>query len=297
MSYLEPVYLNEKMVLNAAAYLFKGVSSESEVLSSTSKKTDANAKIGMSFLTTLLGKIDIGVSGESAKNAEVRTVKRYTLGGLHMSVIDELSNRKQIFNYDDSEVATGMYIKTKAVLQPVDIYQLVESLQTAAPLITQFLKNFGVSLGIQKKQLDGFLMYEKPIIQILEAIERDYLKSKQLEMIMCNEGTGEPIGVVDIDVADYDPSEIKSKLTDGSFFIIGKLTKTIDEHQELSLVQRSFLSYVMKIMENLVEVTSDINNAQKYRDGIAMAQPFVEKFCRLSIKGPAYRLIAMSVCA
>lgn len=298
MSYLEPIYLNEKMVLNAAAYLFKGVSSESEEVSSSGKKTDANAKIGLSFLSGLLGKADLGVSGESKNNAEVRTVKRYTLGGLHMSVIDELTDRKDTHQYnDEGKIETGMYIQTRAVLQPVDIYQLTESLQTAAPLIMQLLKNFGVKLGIQKKQLDEYLKYDKPIIQLLEAIEQDYLKSNQLEMVMHDEKTGKPIGVVDIDVTDYDPREVKAKLTDGSFIITGKLTKTVSNDNELSLVQRSFLSYVMKIVENLVGITDDIDGMKKYKNGIATAQPLVEKFCRLSIKGPAYRLVAMSVCA
>lgn len=63
MAYLEPLYLNEKMVLNAAAYLFKGVSTESEEKTNSSANSKANAKIGFSFLQGLLGKAELGIEG------------------------------------------------------------------------------------------------------------------------------------------------------------------------------------------------------------------------------------------
>lgn len=68
MAYLEPLYLNEKMVLNAAAYLFKGVSAESEEKTNTSTNSKANAKIGISFLHGLLGKAELGVEGASSRD-------------------------------------------------------------------------------------------------------------------------------------------------------------------------------------------------------------------------------------
>jgi len=297
MGYLEPLYLNEKMVLNAAAYLFEGVGSESEEKVSSSANSQANAKIGISFLQGLLGKAELGVEGKSASANEVTTVKRYTLGGLHMTVVDELEERKDIKDFSSADMEKGQYIKTKAILQPVDIFQLVETLQTSAPLIVQALKHFGVKLGIQKKSLDEFLKYEKPLIQLIDAIEQDYLKSKQLEMLLCNPETGAPFGVVDLDVTDYDPKEIKAKLTDGEFAVIGKLTKRIDGGETLSLVQRTFLSYVMGVLDTLMAVTNDMNSLNNYRNSIDTAKPFVEQFCRLSIDGPAYRMTAMSVCA
>jgi hypothetical protein len=133
MGYLEPLYLNEKMVLNAAAYLFKGVDSESEEKFSSSSNSQANAKIGISFLQGLLGKAELGVEGKSTSANEVTTVKRYTLGGLHMTVVDELEERKDIKDFSSADINKGQYIKTKAILQPVDIFQLVETLQTSAP--------------------------------------------------------------------------------------------------------------------------------------------------------------------
>lgn len=297
MAYLEPLYLNEKMVLNAAAYLFKGISTESEEKSNISANSRANAKIGISFLQGLLGKAELGIEGGSSRANEIKTIKRYTLGGLHMTVIDELEEKGEIKDVENAELETGQYIKSRAVLQPVDIFQLVETIQTSAPLIIQTLKHFGTKFGIDKKSLEESLKYEKPLIQIIEAIEQDYLKSKQLEMLLCDPKTGEAFGVIDLDVTDYDPKEIKAKLTDGEFTIIGKITKRVSDNESLSLVQRTFLSYVMSVLDKLMVITNDIGKLNNYRNSIDSVKPMVEQFCRLSIKGPAYRMIAMSVCA
>lgn len=295
MAYLEPLYLNEKMVLNAAAYLFKGVSTESEEKINKSANSKANAQIGISFLQGLLGKAELGIEGGSANANEVKTVKRYTLGGLHMTVVDELQELKEIQEGSGTKFETGQYVKVKAVLQPIDIFQLVETLQTSTPLIIQILKHFGIKFGIQKKSLEEFLKYEKPIMQIIETIEQDYLKSKQLEMLLCHPKTGIEFGVVDLDVTDYDPKEIKAKLTDGEFTVIGKVTKRVEEGNSLSLVQRTFLSYVMNALDKLMAVSNNMDSFENYRNSIDSARPMVEKFCRLSIDGPAYRMVAMSV--
>src|SRR5689334_21110162 len=45
--FLEPVYLNESMVLNCAAYLFKGVNLESERTESESQQRGVSANIGL----------------------------------------------------------------------------------------------------------------------------------------------------------------------------------------------------------------------------------------------------------
>lgn len=73
-------------------------------------------------------------------------------------------------------------------------------------------------------------------------LESDYLKSKHLEMIMISPETNRPIGLIDIAIADGDPAEIKAKLTDGQFHVIGKVSRYIDENQKLSMVQRTILS-------------------------------------------------------
>lgn len=83
MSYLEPIYVNETMVLNAAAYLFKGFSAETEERESRTTAQNLNAHAGLNFLQGLIGKAGVGAEADRATACETSTVRRYTLGGLH----------------------------------------------------------------------------------------------------------------------------------------------------------------------------------------------------------------------
>jgi hypothetical protein len=132
---------------------------------------------------------------------------------------------------------------------------------------------------------------------IVEAIEHDYMKSQLLEMILCAEISGKPFGVVDLDVTDYDPKEVKARSTDGTLYVLGKNTKLVSDEEQLSLVQRTFLSYIVTILETLISISGDVGAFTSYTESISAARPFVDRFCRLAIDGPAYRMTAMSVCA
>src|SRR5258708_35243142 len=95
-TFLEPVYLNEKMVLNCAAYLWKGVALEIESTEKTESNKSGSISLGIPFLKSLLSPFTI--AGESKKGTveENKYARRYTVGGLHMAVLDELRNKKMI---------------------------------------------------------------------------------------------------------------------------------------------------------------------------------------------------------
>jgi hypothetical protein len=59
-SFLEPVYLNEKMVLNCAAYLWKGVALETELTAKSEGTKSASSSVGISFLKGLFTPFTIG---------------------------------------------------------------------------------------------------------------------------------------------------------------------------------------------------------------------------------------------
>lgn len=57
--YVEPVFLNEKMVLNCVAYVFKGVAMESEVSEGSTAKNKGNLGLGFKFLQDLLSPVQL----------------------------------------------------------------------------------------------------------------------------------------------------------------------------------------------------------------------------------------------
>lgn len=298
-SYIEPVYLNEKMVLNCAAYLFKGVAMESEEQEGKTTAGKLNINLGFKFLNELIS--PISGAGELGKEltSSSKTARRYTMGGLHMTLIDELNERYFInrnFTVDEP-TENSSFVELDVILKPVDFYSILEALKISAPLICQVLQNFGEKINqkvfANKKLKEDIRKYEELIANILSELEGDYLKSGQLEMLMSCPVTGRQIGVLDVDVTDIDALSVKAKLTDGRFRVVGRVSRQIGEGDAISLVQRTVLSSILSLVEKVVGMT---NGIQEYQAGMNVARGLAQQVCQLNLSGPAVRVMAMSVC-
>jgi len=149
--FLEPVYLNEKMMLNCAAYLFEGYSLESENTKEGTTESKGNLQLGLKFLQNLISPVSAEGELSHTSRTETRAARRYTLGGLHMVVLEELQKRKKHYikldaqtQYDDLQEA---YVDLEAVLKPIDFYTIIEIAKTLTPLVSQILSNFGQSIN------------------------------------------------------------------------------------------------------------------------------------------------------
>lgn len=296
--YVEPVYLNEKMVMNCAAYMFKGIAMESEVSEGNSSKNKGNLNLGFKFLQDLLSPISASAEQQKEKTIATTTARRYTLGGLHMSLIDALNESGHLSkDVDLKAVASHEYfVELNVVLKPIDFYSIIEALKVATPLISQVLQNFGDKFNSKiftKNMKADLAKYESLITKVLTELEGDYLKSGQLEMIMVSPQSGRQLGVVDVDVSDMEPLAVKAKLTDGRFKVIGRISRHVGESENISLVQRTVLSSVIEILEKLATVGSSID---KYKEGMNAAKLVAQQICQLSLPGPAVRVMAMSIC-
>jgi hypothetical protein len=56
------------------------------------------------------------------------------------------------------------------------------------------------------------------------------------------------------------------------------------------------LSTAMDLLSRLMELNNEQAKLVQYRLGTASARKVVEQLCQLEIQGPAYRVIAMSIC-
>jgi hypothetical protein len=273
--FLEPVYLNEKMVLNCAAYIFKGYSLESEAREQAQSEGSKSLTAGISFLERL-----ISLGGEAqSKHSEIsenRSARRYTVGGLHMSLVDELHARGMLQAIRPDDLAQDLggapsYVEMPATLRPIDFYALVDTLRIASPIVAEVFKSFvgpwyeqrrkrqwlqqkvpqqpataprhgqqqrkharsaqHLADGFQEPDLDNSQIALKDLDNyvvaagsVLKQLEDDYRRSKQIEMVMWSaDDNPRPYGVVDLDLADYEPEELRAKLAGGTFRVVGKL--------------------------------------------------------------------------
>ena len=312
--HLDPLYLNEKMVLNCASFLFEGIPESTELTASDEKTKEVSAKVGIpKFLFSAEGGL------KDAGKEQSRFLFRYTVGSLHSRVLNELRARDLLLDVatraDEIQYHNGKYIYAQAVLKPIDFFALLSALRTIAPIVSQVLSQFGDKIigsfskpgpttalarsGSQPKPNHKLReLVEKTassIGEVVAELEEDYYRSKLLEMVMYNSVTGVSYGIVDVDLSDDNPAEIRAKLTGGYYAIVGKLVRIAGEKEEMSLLQRSSLYSVVQLFSKLVAMNPDQEAVKSYFAGIEAASTLLEQFVDLSVKGPAIRIAAMSV--
>lgn len=298
--FLEPIFLNEKMMLNTAAYLFKGITLEEELTTEGSSSKKGKGSLGFKFLQELISPLSVEGEINNSNKESIKSARIYTLGGLHMSVIDELKAHDQLneVTLTPLNVPKDTFVNLDVVLKPVDFYQILEVIKLLKPLIIQFMEDFGPRINsnvFNKNTTKEIPKYDKLIEALIKSLEDDYLNSKQLEMLMLNPDTNEVIGIVDIDLTDTSPQEIKAKLNDGQFNVIGKVSRQIDAGESISMVQRTVLSKIVDLVGKAVSLNSNPDKFISYQQQLISMQPHVEKFIKLNLPGPAVRVVAMSI--
>ncbi|EJB5293698.1 hypothetical protein G6329_17145 [Vibrio cholerae] len=296
---LEPVFLNEKMMLNTAAYLFKGVELHNEVTKTEAVKKSGSAELGFSFLQTLISPVKLSGDMSKENSTSMKSARIYTLGGLHMSVVNTLYEKELLKDviFSPLSVPEKNFVGLNVVLKPVDFYQILEVIKLLKPLIFQLISDFGSKLSgsfFNKKVMAEIPKYDKLFESLVSSLENDYLTSKQLEMLMLDPSNNKIVGIVDIDLTDVGHQEIKAKLNDGEFYVIGKVSRHIEEGESMSMLQRSMLSKIMELMGKVVSLTEGTNYSS-YQRAIEELRPTVEEFIQINLPGPAVRVIAMSV--
>lgn len=308
--FLDPMYVNEKMVLNCAAYLFKGVSLEIEHDERENKERLGGIEIGIPFLKELLRTPVLTGQARTISMEENRSIRRYTVGGLHMAVLDELHKRKMVRQLPGKQMSTftqagEAYFDIEAVLRPSDYAALIGTIKILGPLVGQLFRDFGDKLLKQGSSdfFDHNVMresvnsYEQSVMSLLDKLERDYFTSNQLEMVMWpREENGRALRVVDLDVSDFEPAELRAKLSGGNFHIIGKVVSSVGPGQRIDLLQKTVLSNSGKLINTIIAALGDKEVTAKQRIHMNNVKAVAEKIIDLEIQGPAVRVAAMSVC-
>jgi hypothetical protein len=329
------------MVLNCAAYLFNGVALEADDTLTTEKASKVAVQAGLRFLPSVLG---IGGNREQTTTEENRSSRRFTVGGLHMNVLDLLESEGMIHtipNHDfhSEEVPEEKYVQIRATLQPTEYYSLIAVIKMLTPLVSQLLTDFGGRVASQSKganaqpnqpkkgqptgnqqskprfDMDKVAHYEQSITNLVEKLERDYLTARQLELLMVVNST--TVGVVDLEVSEQeDVSELRARLSGGTFYVIGKPVASVGKEGKLNLMQKSVLSDVVDLTRRLWAFLPELQELKKLKDrqdGQDTADntpdfeaittmiethviPNVQQLVRTHIDGPAVRIAAMSLC-
>ncbi len=318
---LEPIYLNEKMLLNCAGYLFDGVETSTNISQSnndqSTKTIEGSGGIGTNGVLEWLAKAEGNLKGtldlQNANNYSKSSTKHLTFGALHMKVLKKLYEDKLINKFEgfDDDLKQSPYIAIEADLQPVDFFELLQILKMLTPqlkYITAFLNKSNTNTSAKKQsvsqnQLNNDLL--EIVKNLISELEKNYLESNLLEMLMSVDG--KCIGVIDLDLENHQPNKVKSQLNDGNFIIIGKITKIINENQTINLLQRNVITPLLSLVERISLLIEAINSSKedyqisdsKISEILAFKDRtylIISSLLDIFIEGPAMRVRAVSIC-
>lgn len=259
--YLEPVFLNDSMLYNSAAYLLEHLNQKEEVIEEISKRAGVHAKLFIPFLG------GNGLGGEAGKDSMVqhKYTRSINSGALHMELVSKLKENHQLKILDAdhirSEISEGVeepYVAVKARLVQSDFPSVLNAISIGMPLGEAIMAIVGGGESTQipsgnqgggrssnrnaakrsNADQDWFTRYRGPILEVAKELERDYSASGTLQLLLSREGRpGEPFGVVGIDPDSQEPVHaLASKLSGGDYWIIGKIVETADSDANISLI-------------------------------------------------------------
>ncbi|WP_162625933.1 hypothetical protein [Acinetobacter sp. MB5] len=317
---LEPIYLNEKMLLNCASYLFDGIELSKEIHQADENHSDKNLDIEGTAKTNGIvdliaqadGKLNAGLITRNNSSLSSNSVKNITLGAIHMKALKKLYEEGLIHNFKNFEenLKKKPYISIEADLQPVDFFELLQILKMLTPQLKYFvaLLNKKNTNNTNKRNPSAQQSLNNDLIEIIKnlivELEKSYLESNLLEMLMFKDN--KCIGVIDLDLDNIDPSKLKSQLNDGNFTVIGKITKNITSDERINLLQRNIITPLLTIVERItvfVETKKNLQNLEVLEDKISKLKELkdtvfsiINLLLDIYIEGPALRIRAMSVC-
>lgn len=321
--FLEPIYLNESMLMNCASYLFGGVAlneehTNNDTQSQTSKgELSAGGKFGVNMFSNLInanGNTNLNHQRDNKTDSQIKSNKKIALGAIHMSVIEQLELKNFLRAIEsealDDFVNANEYVQFNVNLKPFDYFAILQILQLIVPQLENIFNLFGDKI-IEEDKKDKRKSKEKReniiksfslIDNLVNQLKSTYTESKQLEMLMIDD-KDRIIGVVDIETSEqFD--ELKSKLTDGKFIVTGKITKYVDKSQSINLLKRTLFSTIMEKIEvviNYFDETQGQGDTQEQSAVSSLASikevinPLLDKLLQAEIKGSAVRVKALSV--
>lgn len=320
--FLEPVYLNKTMLLNCASYLFGGVVlNEEKTISknagnTTSGRLSGAGKFGLNVFAEIVsaqGDMKAEHSRQKEINTEIKTTSEIALGAIHQSVLEELCDKQFIKKVSSSSINQYLnenkYVEIKATLIPVDYFAILQIFKMIVPQLENLFNLFGSSLlseadnDIRNEQKQNIINSFSLLTDLVNKLEATYLESNQLEMLMIDEDSKKEIGVVDIDIEHLNPNEIKAKLTDGNFVVIGKVTKFVKEGDSINLLGRTLIATITEKLEIIIEWcdqqgigSEETTLNSKWNVFKDLVIPLLDKLVMNKVEGSALRIKAMSIC-
>ena len=248
-----PIYLNQKVVFDMLASIEDGFSQFSTIQTSVERKTtssgDASAEIGSSNVFALLGiKLKGSLKGEEAeKDSEMLSQQRvHTPSSLFQKLRSYLYQEnlvRHLLNADMlKDLHPGDFIEIKGELSKNPLVSAIDSLIEVMELVTGFTETESSN---QKKGHNRAQSNDKKTIEQIKAFSNGLQTESIVDLICRIEYEQSIVNCVLPVYHEYFFNRNMNELTDGSYKIFGKITKSIPNSGEsINLLRNTSFSLI-----------------------------------------------------
>ncbi|OQW68662.1 MAG: hypothetical protein BVN34_08200 [Proteobacteria bacterium ST_bin12] len=287
-----PVYLNQIIVFDLIAMLQGGISTVTSVNQSSNLHHDesqkASAQFGLNSAFSTLLKIDFSANKKTTNNnsqGKATSEERiHTPASLFYQLRNILVDKNVLKTIqENSHPQPGDFIEFEAILSKNPIIEALDNFSQLIELALKFEVNSSnvnkqksakpSELSIIKKQLDDLNTSLKisKTIDLTATLPNNFCKA----VITCN--------------TDYLSDPNMSNLADGKFFILAKVTRTVENDSEsISLIRNTAISKMPKHILDQLKLA--LNN-------LSLSEGFVIPEVSWDIDGPVIQVIPVAIYA
>ncbi|EJI1394749.1 hypothetical protein NDL37_004515 [Vibrio parahaemolyticus] len=284
-----PVYLNQKLVFDLLAMLQDGISTVKAISSSSEEASSQNEKLsvgfGLSEAFSTLFKIDL--SGNQDKSSsdtatqETSEEKVHTPASLFFKLRNLLIEREYLTQLsENSDVIAGDFIEFEGALSRNPIVETIDSMVQMLEMVEMFdqtpkPKNKGGKPNEHKAMRQQMVQFS------------DSLKAGNTTDLTISGLKSGHNALITVETAFLNDPQM-SDLVDGNFKVLGKVIRSVDESDNISLLRKTAMSKMPSPI--LMQVFDSMS-------GLGTEQGFNIPELKLDLEGPAIQIIPIAIYA
>lgn len=284
-----PVYLNQKLVFDLLAMLQDGISTVKAINSTSGEATSQNEKLSVGFglseaFSTLL-KIDLSGSQDKGKSdsssQEVSEEKVHTPASLFFKLRNLLVEKEHLVQLSENcSVTAGDFIEFEGSLSRNPIVETIDSMAQMLEMAEMFdQKPKPKGKGSQNNE---YKVMRQQMVQF-----SDSLKAGNTTDLTISDLVSGHNALVTVETAFLNDLQM-SDLVDGNFKVLGKVIRSVDAQDNISLLRKTAMS---KMPSPIVMQAFDQMSGLGNENGFNIPE------LKWELEGPAFQIIPIAIYA
>lgn len=292
-AFVVPVYLNQRLVFDLVAMLQGGIATVSRTETSESESMKTKSAISSKFgLADAFGSLlNIKLSAEKAHDQadEAKTTvseeRTHTPASLFVRLRSELLSRGLVVDAIEQMPEPGQFVEFRASMSRSPLIQGLENVTGLLAMVDIFAETKSEpGKGGAKSKPESNQLALNNLAKKLQHL-RESLKVGNTEDLVATVVSANKKVVIPVD-RHFLNDETMSDLIDGTFQVLGKVTRVVNEaNDSISLLRKVSVGTAPAVVTGLLQAFANLNQSA----GLTLPPMEVE------IRGPAFQVLPIAI--